>query len=464
VSTHKSDTNGTKADYRIAPGSPWAGAWKIAGGIGVVCLAIAAFGYTVDATRFAFSYLFGYFVSLSLALGSLFFVLVLHITKAGWGVTVRRIAEFFMRPIIVFVVLAIPLVLMMPRLFPWIGAKATHAETSHVEHAAGAPEHPGLMAEKKASPLADARGAAEHEPVAMRDLPVAEPKVMENAEEGAEAKIVTHKRPFLNVGFFLARLVFYLAVWVWLTHRYFRWSNTQDSTKAHAITAAAQDFAPVALILFAVSVTFFGFDWLLSLDATWYSTMFGVYVFAQCALFQMATLIVVVLLLRRSGLLGNAVNVEHFHDMGKLLFGWIVFWSYIAFAQFFLTWYSNIPDEVAFFHKRWDDNGGTWQGVSLVLVVLHFFVPFWFLMSRNTKRRLPLLAAGAICIIVMHVVDVYWVILPNFGPLSPNVFDLACLFGVLGVYLAAVLRLMTSHSLVAIGDPRLPRALEFENA
>ena len=109
----------------------------------------------------------------------------------------------------------------------------------------------------------------------------------------------------------------------------------------------------------------------------------------------MASLIVVTLLLRRSGLLGDAVNVEHYHDLGKLLFGWIVFWSYIAFAQFFLTWYSNIPDEVAFFHQRWHDNGGTWKGVSLALVAMHFFVPFWFLMSRNIKRRLPLLAAGA---------------------------------------------------------------------
>ena len=107
------------------------------------------------------------------------------------------------------------------------------------------------------------------------------------------------------------------------------------------------------------------FDWFLSLDATWYSTIFGVWIFAQSALFQMASLILMTLmLLRRSGLLGNAVNVEHYHDMGKLLFGWIVFWSYISFAQFFLTWYSNIPDEVVFFHKRWHDNGGTWKGVE----------------------------------------------------------------------------------------------------
>jgi hypothetical protein len=150
--------------------------------------------------------------------------------------------------------------------------------------------------------------------------------------------------------------------------------------------------------------------------------------------------------------------------MGKLLFGWIAFWSYIAFAQFFLTWYSNIPDEVAWFHKRWHDNGGTWKGASLAIVAMHFFVPFWFLMSRNIKRRLPLLAVGAACMVLMHIVDVYWVVMPNFGPLAPSVVDLGCLLGILGIYLAVVLRGMEDYSLVPVGDPRLIRALEFENA
>ena len=218
------------------------------------------------------------------------------------------------------------------------------------------------------------------------------------------------------------------------------------------------------MMLFALTLSFFAFDWLLSLNATWYSTIFGVYIFAQVALFQMAALILLSLMLRRSGLLGRSVNVEHYHDMGKLLFGWIVFWSYIAFAQFFLTWYSNIPDELSWFHQRWGDNGGTWKGVSLAIVAFHFFIPFWFLMSRNIKRRLPLLAVGATCMVLMHVVEVYWVVMPNFGPLAPNFFDLGSLVGILGVYFAAVLYGMRDYSLVAVGDPRLGRALEFENA
>ena len=467
---HKASSAGPAGEYRIAPNSAWASAWKIVGAIGVAGLLIAAYGWKTDEVRFAYSYLFGYYVALSLALGSLFFVLVLYQVKASWGVTVRRVAELFMRPFgLYLIVLAIPLVFLLPDLFPWMGTK--HAQADASAEVAG--HHPGQHEkgaheqgahEATASPLAESRGLGEREPVGLRDLPAFDAKRMEHAEEGAEGKIVLHKRFFLNPKFFLLRLIVYLAVWSWLSFRYFRWSSEQDETKSAANTAAAQRFAPAALILFAITITFWAFDWLLSLDATWYSTIFGVYVFAQVALFQMAALILILVVMRRGGLLVEAVNVEHYHDMGKLLFGWVVFWSYIAFAQFFLTWYSNIPDEVGWFHKRWHDNGGTWQSTSLLIVGMHFFVPFWFLMSRNIKRKIPLLTAGAVCMVVMHVIEAYWIILPNYGPLAPNLTDLGCLVGVFGVYLAAVLRGMVDHSLVPVGDPRLTRALDFENA
>jgi hypothetical protein len=337
-----------------------------------------------------------------------------------------------------------------------MGAKHEVQETTAAaEH--GTPE-------KKASPLEEARGLADREPAALRDLPVASVMRMEKAEEAYEQKIVDHKRVWLNKGFVIGRLIAFLLIWWFLSDRYFSWSSEQDKTKAVENTVAAQRFAPPGLILFALSLTFWAFDWLLSLNATWYSTIFGVYIFAQTSLFTMASLILLTMMLRRSGLLGDAVNVEHYHDMGKLLFGWIVFWSYIAFAQFFLIWYSNIPDEVAWYHQRWGDNGGTWKGISLALVVMHFFVPFWFMMSRNIKRRLPALAAGALCMVVMHVVEVYWVVMPNLGPLQPSIVDLGCLFGVFGIYLSAVLYGMRDIALVPVGDPRLPRALDFENA
>jgi hypothetical protein len=448
VSTTQESNAARSRDYRIPTKSRWTGAWRIAAAVGATGFGIAAYGYHADPDRFPFAYLFGFFVALSIALGSLFFVLVLYMTKASWGISVRRVAELFMRPMAIFAVLIIPLILTLGHLFPWAGAKQVESVSSA----------------ELSDPLAEARGIAEREPYGLRDLPLPNAGRLVRAEQQAEARIVDHKRAYLDRRFFLGRLVAYLLIWTWLAYKYFNWSTDQDKTKALANTAAAQRFTPLGLILFGFTLTFFAFDWLLSLDATWYSTIFGVQVFAQCALVQMAALIVMTLLLRRSGLLGDTVNVEHYHDMGKLLFGWVVFWSYVSFAQFFLTWYSNIPDEVSWFHKRWDDNGGTWMWVSVVIVVLHFFVPFWFLLSRNTKRRLPLLAAGATCMLLMHVVEVYWIIMPNLGALDPNLLDLGCLLGVVGVYLAAVLRGMEDYALVPVGDPRLVRALEFENA
>jgi hypothetical protein len=434
-------------DYRITAKSKWFGAWKIPAAVGALGLGIAAWSYKIDPQRFAFSYLFAFFVALSLPLGSLFFVLVQYITKANWSVTVRRVAELFMRPMPLFAVLVIPLVLTIGQLFPWLGAKHHVAEADTTENV-----------------VAVSRGAEDREPAALRDLPVANAKRIDRAAEREEEGIMLHKKAYLNRQFFLIRLIGYLLIWTWLVQKYFRWSTEQDQSKALENTAAAQRLAPVGLILFGTTLTFYSFDWLLSLDGTWYSTIFGVTVFAQCALFQMAALILMTLLLRRSGLLGDAVNVEHYHDMGKLLFGWIVFWSYVTFAQFFLIWYSNIPDEVAWFHKRWSDNGGTFKWLATSLVVMHFFVPFWFLMSRNIKRRLNFLAAGAVCMVVMHVLEVYWIVMPNFGPLDFNLVDVGCLLGVFGVYLAAVMRGMEDYSLVPVGDPRLHRSLEFENA
>jgi hypothetical protein len=467
VSTTQKETSGTSArDYRIGPGSRWAGSWRIPAVIGVLGLAAGVYAYLAKAVspeRLAYAYIFGFFVALSLALGSLFFVMVLYVTKASWGVTVRRVAELFMRPMHMFALLAIPMVLLLPQPFSWLGG-GQHGLEAAAKDAAAAVEHTPARAKAEPSPIEESRGNPAMEPAAMRDLPVANPKRMEKAEEREEQKTVDHKRFLLNKPFFLVRLVGYLLLWWWLTQRFFRWSTEQDKTKAMENTAAAQSFAPAGLVIFAATLTFFSFDWFLSLNPTWFSTIFGVQIFAQVALFQIASLVLFTVLLRRSKLLGEAVTVEHFHDMGKLLFGWIVFWSYISFAQFFLTWYGNIPDELTFFHKRWHDNGGTWKDISLALILFHFFIPFWFLMSRNIKRRIPLLATGAVIMIVMHVVEVYWLILPNYGPLEPSWVDLTCLLGVFGVYLAAVLRGMEDYSLVPVGDPRLVRALEFENA
>jgi hypothetical protein len=201
----------------------------------------------------------------------------------------------------------------------------------------------------------------------------------------------------------------------------------------------------------------------MSLNPTWFSTIFGVQVFAGSVVSALAVLILVTMSLRHTALKG-AINVEHYHDIGKLLFGFNCFWAYISFSQFFLIWYANIPEELAYFHMRWSENGGSWQGVTAALPILHFAIPFWLLLSRNVKRNMRGLVFGSVLLLAVQALEMYWNVLPNFGPFAPHWVDLACLLGVGGVYLAVVFHRMENFPLVPVGDPRLARALHFENA
>jgi hypothetical protein len=480
----KATTADTKLDYRVSTGL-WANAWKIAaaiGGIGILAaLGLGLAGGAEASKRFAFSYLFAFIFFLSLGLGALFFVLIQHLTSANWSVTSRRTAEFFMAGLPVFALLFIPVVLGMGHLFPWLHAGhggAEHTVAAHVEQAAThETAHLGVHGH------ADAPSVEHPQPHEQVRPTVGEPgagHVMhgeghedpyEMAEHQAHAATLAQKLPYLNRTFFFVRAAIYFLVWIFLSMRLFGWSTRQDTTRDPKLTVAAQRFAPVATFLFALTLTFAGFDWLMSLDPMWYSTIFGVWIFAGCAVAIHALIILVTLSFRRQGLIGEAVNVEHYHDLGKLLFGFTVFWAYISFSQFFLTWYASIPEETTFYHHRWGD--GPWKGVSLAILFIHFVLPFVLLLSRNTKRKLPVLATGAAILLVMHLVETYWIVLPNYqrdvlpadhpGVLSFHLLDVLCLLGVGGVYLAVVFWQMTRHALIPVGDPRLSRSLRFEN-
>jgi hypothetical protein len=222
-----------------------------------------------------------------------------------------------------------------------------------------------------------------------------------------------------------------------------------------------ETLAPVCTFAFGLTLTFAAFDWLMSLEPGWFSTIFGVQYFAVGAVSSLATLVVVLYLLVRSGALADAVTVEHFHDLGKLLFGFLVFWAYISYSQFMLIWYASIPEETTYYHLRW---AGGWRTVSLLMVVVHFVIPFFLLMSRNVKRRVPVLAFGAAWLLVTHVVECFWLVMPYARPgeLSVHAMDIATLFAVGGVYLTVVLLLMKRFSLVPVGDPRIERSFHLQ--
>lgn len=349
------------------------------------------------------SWLVGSLFVLSIALGGLFFVLVQHATQAGWSVVVRRIAEVAMSTLPFLALLFVPLLFGLHDLFHW-----THEEAVAQDH------------------------------------------------------LLAHKQPYLNVPFFLIRTAAYFAIWSALAIWFGRMSRRQDETGDHELTRRMRRASPPGLLLFAVTVTFFAFDWLMSLDPHWYSTIFGLYFFAGSTMAFFAFLALVVIAGRRAGLLTEVVSAEHRHDIGKLLFAFVVFWAYMAFSQYMLIWYANLPEETGFFANRL---AGSWRTAGIVLAIGHFVVPFFFLLPRTIKRNATALAVAAVWLLFMQLLDLYWLVMPNLHPegMAPGLLDAAALIGCCGVFLAAFGGALRRQALVPLRDPRLPESLTFES-
>jgi hypothetical protein len=252
-------------------------------------------------------------------------------------------------------------------------------------------------------------------------------------------------------------------VWSFLAWRFARTSRAQDTSVEPAVeTVKLQRWSAPAILLTGVTLTFASFDWIMSLDAHWYSTIFGVYIFAGAFVSALALLALLSLLLEWLGVYGPISTVEHRHDLGKLLFGFTVFWAYIGFCQYFLIWYAGIPEETVFFLRRWT---GSWKLVSLALCVGHFVVPFVLLLSRTGKRNRWVLAVAAFVILKMHWVDLYWLTMPTLDPggatlTSIDVVGGLAPFAVLTAWLA---RRAAREPAYPLRDPRLPEAVRLEN-
>jgi len=350
------------------------------------------------------TYLVSFAFFLSISLGALFFVLLQHCTRAGWSIVVRRVAEAVAGNVWLMAVLAIPIVLGMDHLYHWTDT-----------------------------------AAAAHDP------------------------LLAGKVGFLNPSFFIIRLVIYFVIWGVLASFLHRSSVAQDASGDPALTLRMERFSAPGMVLFALSLNFAAFDLLMSLDPHWFSTIFGVYYFAASVVAFLAVMPKILYGLQMRGILKNTVTVEHYHDVGKLLFGFIVFWAYIAFSQYMLIWYGNLPEETEWFLKR---QTGEWTTVSLILIFGHFVVPFLLLVSRVIKRRPLLLALTGGYVALMCWIDIYWLVVPEFSPgvARFGLLDILCLLGMSGVYSAAVVLRLKRHSVVAEKDPRLEESMFFESA
>lgn len=449
------------AEIVVQPNSAWGGAWKVAATVAIVGLIATLVGYRVDAHRFAFSYLFAFFSLLTLALGSLFFVLIQHLTASGWSVGVRRAAELVLGGFPALPVLFLPVLLCAGELYEWYGDHSHAAAAGHAPAMHDVPSrHPTAAGAERSGHHGGASSKvvrAEHEDHAAGNT------AHSPMEAALHHRLLAHKAGYLNSAFFKVRALVYFVAWLLLAFFYRRWSTLQDTTHHPELTVKMARWSPLALAVFGLTLTFSAVDWLMALEPTWYSTIFGVYVFAGSVVSALAFLIVFTLALRAQGYLGQAVNVEHYHDIGKLMFGFTCFWAYIGLSQMLLMWYAGIPEEATYYHRRWDDAG--WRSVSILLMVGHFGLPFLFMISRVVKRRLPWLRFAALWMLAMHFVDIYWFVMPYASTgLSLHWLDAACFLWVGGGFFALVFRRMLGTNLVPVGDPRLPRALHFHNA
>jgi hypothetical protein len=239
-------------------------------------------------------------------------------------------------------------------------------------------------------------------------------------------------------------------------------SLKQDQTGDKRLTSRMQALAAPIMILFAAVWVFASFDFEMSLSPLWFSTMFPVYFFAGAVLSALATICLTALWLQRTGRVTDEITVEHYHDLGKLMFAFVVFWGYIAFSQFILIWYANIPEETFWYDIRINYDG--WRGLSIFLMVGHLFIPFLVMMGRTFKRNKTLMAGACIYLLVMHWVDHYWLVMPEYSP-SSHAFifnplvDFPCTIGMVALFIAMFCLIARNHPLVVLKDPRLGEAL-----
>lgn len=373
--------------------------------VGLVGLAGAlGLGAAVGWPKLLKSYLVAYIFGLSIGLGALFFVMLQHLTRAGWSVAVRRLAEVLTGLLPLLAVLALPILAGVRVLYPW----------------------------------ADPAGL--------------DPDI---------AALVAEKRPYLNEPFFIGRVVAYLVIWTLLARYFLGRSVAQDASGDVDLTRRLERMSAPGMLLYALTVTFAAFDLVMSLKPAWYSTIFGVYLFAGSVVGALAALILLLSGLQASGRLTQVITPEHYHDLGKLLFAFVVFWAYIAFSQYMLIWYANLPETTIWFAWR---QTGAWAAISVVLLLGHFVLPFLALISRGPKRRRGLLAGAAVWMLLMHWLDVYYLIKPDGqGAVPFHLADAACLLLVVGLGVAVVGWQLGRQSLLAERDPRLPESVAFQN-
>ena len=371
---------------------------------GAVISVLFAIGFFVNRDQFFYSYVFAFSFWAGISIGALALLMLQHLTGGGWGLVIRRVLEAATRTLPLVLILFVPIVLGAHRLYKWT----------------------------------DAHVVAEH-------------------------PVLTEKSKYLNLPFFTVRAAIYFAIWLALAYFLNRWSLLQDRTADSKYTKNMRVLSGPGMVLFVFTVSFASIDWFMSLDWEWSSTIYGFIFVAAWSLSALAFTIAVMAALSKHEPMNNVVAQLHFHDLGKLLLALVMLWSYFAFSQFLIIWSGNLPEEIGWYLPRIH---GAWGVIALAVIVLHFAFPFLFLLSRSLKRHAGKLVIVAVLILVMRLVDLFWMIEPNFtgGEFHFSWMDLVAPIAMGGLWLGVFARALSQRPLIPINDPLYETVLEQKHA
>jgi hypothetical protein len=372
--------------------------------VGIIFTVLLAVGWFLDRAQFFHSYLFAFSFWAGVSLGSLALLMLQHLTGGGWGLVIRRVLEASTRTLPLIAILFLPIVFGAHSIYSWI-----------------------------------------------------------YDEELMQHPVMVEKAKYLNLSFFTVRAAIYFAVWLTLSFFLNRWSLLQDRTADRRFTKRMSTLSGPGMVLFVFTVTFASIDWFMSLDPEWFSTIYGFIFVAAWVLSALAFTVAVMAALAKHEPMNQIVGQSHFQDLGKLLLALVMLWSYFAFSQFLIIWSGNLPEEISWYHPRIH---GTWGAIALAVIVLHFAFPFLFLLSRSFKRDSGKLVIVAVLILVMRLIDLFWMIAPNFTHERFHLswMDLVAPIAMGGWWLAVFARALSRRPLIPINDPLYETALEQKHA
>jgi len=369
----------------------------------VVGVLLGIIAFYVDQTRASFNYLVSYSFLLSIGLGAFFLITLDYVTGAVWSVPFKRVTEFLAAILPFLAIFIIPILFNMHEIFHW-----THEE------------------------------------------------------EVAQDHLLQGKASYLNIPFFTIRVFLLLAIWLFFYFVIVRNSAKQDISGDPNLTVINTKYSAIFIPIFAVTISITAIDLLMSVEPHWFSTIFGVYYFAGTVIAALAAVTIAAVLLKENGYLPEKVTNDHLYSLGALMFAFVNFWAYIAFSQYLLIWYADLPEETFWFLQRWE---GSWATFSILLIIIQFLVPYALLLSQPAKMDPKRLKFAAIWLLFAHLFDLFWLVIPGMPGMEEGyVFswiDLVFPVATVGFIILLFSFKAKKRNLIPVGDPKLKRGLDF---